>query len=89
MLSAEQLQMRLPIQVSHQNAVQLLWSASTVHFHCATIDQSFVVGFDAVIFCKTQLTPFRKRITNTQLEIVHEFTATQTLLLSFLGCGVG
>ncbi len=35
MLSAEQ---RLPIHVSHQNAVQLLWSATTVHFHCATID---------------------------------------------------
>ncbi len=38
MLSAEQLQMKLPIHVSHQNAVQLLWSASRVHFHCATID---------------------------------------------------
>ncbi len=38
MLSAEQLQMRLLIHVSHQNAVQLLWSASTVHFHCATIN---------------------------------------------------
>ncbi len=38
MHSAEQLQTRLPIHVSHQNAVQLLWSASTVHFHCATID---------------------------------------------------
>ncbi len=38
MLWAEQLQMRLPIHFSHQNAVQLLWSASTVHFHFATID---------------------------------------------------
>ncbi len=38
MLSAEQLQMRLPIHSSHQNAVQLLWSASTVNFHCATTD---------------------------------------------------
>ncbi len=37
MLSAEQLQMRLPIHISHQNAAQLLWSTSRVHFHCATI----------------------------------------------------
>ncbi len=38
MLSAEQLQMRLPIHVSHQSAAQLLWSASRVHFHCTTIN---------------------------------------------------
>ncbi len=38
MLSAEQLQMRLPIHVGHQNAEQFLWSTSTAHFHCATID---------------------------------------------------
>ncbi len=30
--SAEQLQMRLPIHVSHQSAAQLLWGASRVHF---------------------------------------------------------
>ncbi len=38
MLSVEQFQMRLPIHVSHQSAAQLLWSASRVHFHCATIN---------------------------------------------------
>ncbi len=32
-LSAKQLQMRLPIHVSLQGAAQLLWSASGVHFH--------------------------------------------------------
>ncbi len=30
MLSAEQLQMRLPIHVSHQNAEQLLWKNDCV-----------------------------------------------------------
>ncbi len=38
MLPAEQLQMRLPIHASHQSAAQLFWSASRVHFHCATIN---------------------------------------------------
>ncbi len=38
MLSAEQLQMTLPIHVSHQIAAQLLWNASWVHFHCAKIN---------------------------------------------------
>ncbi len=37
MLSADQLQMRLPIHVSHQSAAQLLWSTSRVHFPCAAI----------------------------------------------------
>ncbi len=37
MLSAEHLQMRLPIPVSHQSAALLLWSASRVYFHCAAI----------------------------------------------------
>ncbi len=101
MLLAEQLQMRLPIHVSHQNAGQLLCSASTVHFHCAIIDvhgsvtqrfnwctwmyvlnalpvmQSLVVGFDAVIFCKSKWSPLKKRSTNTQLESAHEYTSTQ------------
>ncbi len=40
--------------------------------------QSLVVGFDAVIFCKSQWSPFRKQSTNTQLESVHEYTSTQT-----------
>ncbi len=35
--SAEQLQMRLPIHVSHQSAAQLLWGASRVHFFRATL----------------------------------------------------
>ncbi len=46
--------------------------------------QSLFVGFNAIIFCKTQWTPFRKRSTNTQLEIVREFTSTQTKSHSFV-----
>ncbi len=38
MLSAEQLQMKLPIHVSNPEAGQLLWSVSRVHFHCAIIN---------------------------------------------------
>ncbi len=36
MLSAEQLQMRLLIHVSHHSAAQLLWSASRFRFHRGT-----------------------------------------------------
>ncbi len=49
MPSAEQLQMRLPIHVSHQNAAQLLWSACRIHFHCATIN---VHGYVTKLTCE-------------------------------------
>ncbi len=47
--------------------------------HALPVMQSLVVGFGAVIFCKSQWTPFRKRSTNTQYEIVQlEYTSTYT-----------
>ncbi len=49
MLTAEQLQMRLPIHVSHQIAVQLFWSAPRVHFYRATVN---VHGSVTQIGCK-------------------------------------
>ncbi len=49
MPSAEQLQMRLPIHVSHQSAAQLLWSACRKHFHCATIN---VHGYVTQLTCE-------------------------------------
>ncbi len=57
MPAAEQLQMRLPIHVSHQSAVELLWSACRIHFHCATIN---VHGYVTQLTCEM---PFQLRST--------------------------
>ncbi len=96
MLSVEQLQMGLPIHASHQSAAQLLWSASRVHFPCAIIHvhlwlslrvkytSSYAMAcrrFRRCYFFKGPWTSFRKSGTNSQLEILHEYTLAQKVII--------